>query len=139
MLSIAGFSLDILGRESPGSPDYWDGNWLMANCVCLGQGARVEVSGSIVRVDELRLLLDSLKLLYENLAGTATLQTLEPYLALTFVAKSRGHFDFTVDITPDHLAQKHSFIFDLDQTYVRETIDWLSRILLEYPIWGRPD
>jgi hypothetical protein len=137
MLSIAGFSMEVLCHERS-SVDYWDGNWLNVHCMCIDQGARVEVSGSIVRIDELSQFLQDLKPLYSNLMGTAILLPLEPNLTLTFTAKSRGHFDFTVNITADHLAQRHSFSFDVDQTHVGATIEWISRLLNDYPIVGRP-
>ncbi len=50
--------------------------------------------------------------------------------------KNVGHCELTVSITPDHLYQEHSFIFDLDQSYLPPLLKSLELIMHSYPLKG---
>lgn len=73
--------------------------------------------------------------LRQSLAGTAHLGAAEPELFAKFDAVDRlGHLEFTVEITPDHLSQEHTFRFDgLDQTYLIDVVAQCKAILDSYP------
>lgn len=73
--------------------------------------------------------------LRQSLAGTAHLGAAEPELLAKFDAVDRlGHLEFTVEITPDHLSQEHTFRFDgLDQTYLIDVVAQCKAILDSYP------
>jgi hypothetical protein len=49
-----------------------------------------------------------------------------------------GHLRMTIDMTPDHMAQSHRFIFDIDQSYLPVALDGCWEILRRFPIKGSP-
>ncbi len=133
---IGGFELWIYGRQFPDSDDYWDGNWLDVIARCTAASSVVEAAGCILHLAELHGLMAECKQIYDTLAGEAKLECLEPNIGLKIKMKNGGHCELTVSITPDHLYQEHSFIFDLDQSYLPPLIKSLELILHSYPVKG---
>lgn len=134
--SIGGFELWIYGRQFPKSDDYWDGNWLDILARCTANSSVVQVDGSILHLTELHELMVECKQIYNTLSGEAELKCMEPNIGLKIKMKNRGHCELTVSITPDHLYQEHSFIFDLDQSYLPPVLKDLEQILYSYPMKG---
>lgn len=135
-LCIGGFEVWIYGRQFPESDDYWDGNWLNVLARCTASSSVVQAAGSILHLSELHKLLVECKRVYNTLAGEAKLECMEPNIDLKIKMKNAGHCELTVSITPDHLYQEHSFIFDLDQSYLQPLLESLEQILHSYPIKG---
>ena len=135
-LCIETFELWILGRQFPSSEDYWDGNWLDVLARCSGESSMVETGGSILHLSELQKFLNESKQMYNTLSGKAHLDCMEPNINLKIGMKNRGQCELFVSITPDHLYEKHSFIFDLDQTYLPPLISSLEFIINSYPLRG---
>lgn len=133
---IGGFELWISGRQFPESNDYWDGNWLDVLARCTADSSVVQASGSILHLSELKKLITECKQIYDTLSGDAKLECMEPNIGLKIEMGNAGHCELTVSITPDHLYQKHSFIFDLDQSYLPSLIKNLELILHSYPLKG---
>jgi hypothetical protein len=136
-LKIGLFTLTVHGRQFPSSTDFWDGNWLNVTARAIGDGARVEVNGSIVRSDELERFRDELSALLEKLEGGAELKCIEPNLSLKLRLDGLGHVHLELVLTPDHLNQSHTFQFELDQTYLEPARAACSSILRRYPVIGR--
>jgi len=68
--------------------------------------------------------------LAESLQGVAKLDCVEPELRVELRAVDRlGHLEMVVDITPDHLSQKHRFSIGVDQSYLNGLIGSLDDIL----------
>jgi hypothetical protein len=105
--------------------------------VCGAKGAHVRASGSILHLSELQRWLEEAKALHRSLNGVAELECLEPNLNANISLKD-GRGDLVVEITPDHLTQRHRFTFEVDQSYVPELITGLERILQKYPVRGKP-
>lgn len=61
---------------------------------------------------------------------------MEPELEVKLVAEDHGQIKATIQITPDHLNQTHSFTFEIDQSYLCGIIADCQRILEKYPIRG---
>jgi hypothetical protein len=70
----------------------------------------------------------------EIIGGTAELPTIEPSLRLGLTCDHMGHVQVKCEITPDHVAQTHSFTFDIDQSYLGALVGQCDQILKEYPV-----
>jgi hypothetical protein len=128
-IKIAGLAIWIHNRESP-----VEENWLNVTIHCGAQGATITTNGSIIRLSEIVQLLKGAEYLQKNLTGKIEIECIEPYLAVKFEAEKLGHIDMTIDNTPDHLRQKHSFIFEIDQSYLPKLISDCRSVLDNYPI-----
>jgi hypothetical protein len=133
-LSCGLLSLWVLGRQFPQATDHWDGNWLNVIAHCAGGGAAVTVSGPIIHLGELAALRKELAKMDEIVGGTAELPTMEPELHLDFACDPTGHIRVTCEITPDNLAQSHSFKFEIDQSYLGTLVRQCDQILKEHPV-----
>ncbi|WP_295134448.1 hypothetical protein [uncultured Reyranella sp.] len=137
-MQIAGLHLWVLGREFPDSEDYWDGNWLQIEALVETPSATVRISGPCLRTDEVAGFTRQLEELYANLQGTAELNCMEPNLRLKATCDKSGKMELFIEITPDHLTQKHQFTFSIDQSYLPETLNGCRQILERFPVKGSP-
>jgi hypothetical protein len=135
-LKLGGFSLWIRDRQFPGNSEYWDANWLIVRAEMRASGALVEVEGPILHIPELVRFRDELSKLNDTLSGSAELRPMEPELHLTMTAQRLGQISVDLSITPDHLSQRHTFEFGVDQSYLPALLSSLDRLLLEYPVIG---
>jgi hypothetical protein len=133
-LCIGNFELWILGRQIPEADDYWDGNWLVVAARCTGESAVVEAGGPIIHLSELQKWLVECKQVYASLSGEAHLSCMEPNLDVKIKMENRGQCELSVSLTPNPLNQQHSFIFELDQSYLPLLIQNLESILQAYPL-----
>ena len=138
-LRIEGLRLWLHHRTFPESKGYWDGNWLFETAVCEAAGSVVRVTGSILHTPEIDRFRRDLEKLNERLEGKAELKCIEPHLGIIIEAQSLGHLRMVVAITPDHLNQKHEFVFETDQSWLSYIISDCSKILRQYPIVGATD
>ena len=137
-IKLAGLRIWVHGRQFPDSGDYWDGNWITVTACCEARGAWVWVTGNFIHLGEIMILLDGSERLYRELEGKAELSCMEPELSLELEFKSQGKIDLSVEITPDNLSQSHSFIFEIDQSYLPGLISSCQKILQTFPIRGKP-
>ncbi len=133
-VNIGGLHIETINRQFSDSYDFWDGNWLNVKVECVAPGSKITVQGSILRIDELESWKSECQVLYKSLKGTADLKTLEPNLNVHISAESGGHIKVEVDITPDHLNQKHLISFDLDQSFLPSLINQIDKIIETFPI-----
>jgi hypothetical protein len=136
-LSIAGLKIWIHKRQFPDSMDYYDGNWLYITATCADKNASVWINGPIILVTDIVFLLNGIETMYSQLSGEAELPCIEPELYVTMKSQKLGHIEMTVDITPDNLTQKHSFIFSIDQSYLQNAITDCKKILEKFPVKGK--
>jgi len=132
-LKLEGLQIWVHGRQFPDAHDYWDGNWLRVTAHCGGSGASVFVTGSFIHLGELDRWLIEAQTLQRDLNGEAKLACIEPELSVSLKC-ILGQIAMEVQITPDHMTQRHSFQFGIDQTYLIPLIDQCQSILDEYPI-----
>ena len=137
-IQIAGLKIWFHRRQSPDSVDYWDGNWVHATAICNAQSTSVSVSGNFIHLSEIVTLKKEAESLYESLAGKAELNCLEPELSVLIEALAHGQMKVRVNITPDHLNQKHEFNFEYDQSYLPELISCCKKVLERFPVLGKP-
>jgi hypothetical protein len=73
--------------------------------------------------------------LHQSLHGEAVLDSYEPGLRVTLrTTDTLGHLSMLVAITPDHLNQRHTFEFELDQSYLPQLIHSCREIIATYPV-----
>jgi len=123
-LAIARFQLWVHGRQFPDAEEPYDQDWLNVTAHCGEKGASVWVSGALLQSWHIARFAEECERLRQTLTGSASLGAAEPELFAKLVASDRhGHLEFSVEITPDHLAQEHSFRFEtLDQTYLVDVV-----------------
>ena len=135
-LVLAGLRIWIHGWQFPNIDEYWDANWLYCTARCAASGAHVEATDSFLRVPELASWLDHCEKLAKSLKGKVVLEPMEPTLHVEIIAQSLGHMQVQVQLTPDNLAQKHWFEFNVDQTHIVQLISQLKVVLQEHPVRG---
>ncbi len=134
-LKIAGFQLWVHGREFPDSDDYWDGNWLNITAHCGAQGASVWVSGAIITTMDIAMFLRKCERLRDEVTGEAGIQPVEPNLEVLLQATDRlGHIRMRVQITPDHMSQRHEMTFEIDQSFLPEIITQCKAIIEDFRV-----
>jgi hypothetical protein len=138
-IRLAGLQIWIHGRQFPREEDYWDGNWLKVTAHCGSHDADVWVSGAILNVPELARWHAALEEINKSLSGEAKLDSLEPELRVELKLKELGQISMRVEITPDRLTQRHSFQFEIDQTYLLGLIESCKQVLGKYPIKGKSE
>ena len=134
-ISIGPLKIWISGRQFPDHQDYWDGNWLNATALCEGEGSRVKLHGAFIHLGELQKWKEDLQQFQRTLVGSVELPTIEPTLQIKFVARKSGtgHLDCEIELTGNHMSERHRFLFDIDQSYLPGLISQLSAVLREYP------
>ena len=135
-MSLAGLRVWIHGREFPKTKDYWDGDWLTVTAHCGGEGADVWVGGAILHSPDLARWLGELEEMSRTLRGGARLASLEPELHVELEMGALGHVTVRVEITPNHLTQRHEFTFELDQTYLEPLLEDCRRAVRRYAFGG---
>jgi len=133
-LSLGGLAIWILGRPFEDSPDGWSENVLDITARFRSVGAYVSVTGYNVFIWEIQRFRSELEQAYKAVDGTVTLDPLEPYLDIKLKVVNHGQIETTVEITPDHLNENHSFQFSIDQSYLPALIRDCDRILERYPL-----
>jgi hypothetical protein len=133
-LEVGDLRLWIHGRQFPDARDYWDGNWLNVTAQCRAQCAAVEAGGAIVHLPELVSFGNACARLYDTLEGAASLDCMEPNLSVALQARTGGHIDIVIEITPDHMSQRHRFSDTIDQTYLPDIVSACRRIVERFPV-----
>jgi hypothetical protein len=136
-IKFSGLEIWIHGNQFPGEADYWDGNWMDITARCTAKNACVWVSGNILHLPDLKHLMSTSEKLYKTLEGEAELPCIEPNLSLKLKAGSLGQISMIVDITPDHMNQKHILEFEIDQSYLPELISSCKKVLDRFKIKGK--
>jgi hypothetical protein len=137
-LRIGGLSVWVAGRQFPDASDYWDGNWLFIRARMEAPGATVHCEGPALMTSDVERFRNELAAASNTLAGEAILGGLEPDLMVTIKVQRLGQVAVEVDITPDHVSQRHRFTVDLDQTYLPALIASCDAVLDRLPVRGNP-
>src|SRR5262245_11070086 len=83
-------TLKVHGRNTPGSADYWDGNWLSCTAEVSAGAFRGALRG-LLRNDDLAGFLLRLEQLHRRLDAEARLDTLDGWLDVRLAGDGRGH------------------------------------------------
>lgn len=133
-VQLEGLSLWVHGYQFPEIEDDWDGNWLNVSACCRVEDTEVWVKGPILHLSEIKRWMEECEQLSRTLSGKAALACMEPNLKVNLQMDKLGAIAMTVEITPDHLAQKHQFCFTIDQSYLEKLIRECRQVLLEHPM-----
>jgi hypothetical protein len=137
-IRFLGFDLWIDGWQFPDSADYWDSNWLLAHAAVEVDGASVRCAGAFLTTIDIARFRAELATMIFALKGEAVLASHEPYLQVQLKMTTLGHVDVSVEITPDHLWQKHHFLMAADQSYLPRLVSSLDTILARFPVRNSP-
>ena len=133
-IACSGLSIWILGREFPDAQDEWDGNWLRVVILCRMADSQTSVLGSIIDLPELCSWNSELKKLQKNISGEAELYCMEPEFSARICLDKLGAGSLYVQITPDHLKERHEFTFEVDQSYLPQLIHGIDAVLEKFPV-----
>jgi hypothetical protein len=61
---------------------------------------------------------------------------MEPELSVQLEADKLGHITVTVSLTPEHLAQQHRFVFEIDQSYLDRVLGECRKVPAAFPLRG---
>ena len=135
-LELGGLRVWVLGREYGGE------DWLVVTMHCCGEGSEVWVkkTPAINMYYDIRFLIMSLE--HAGRKHGTKGDITEPYLSLEFrprskASKTSGEFDFTVNITPNQLIQKHEFIFGVSYSEIEAFLKQLKDLAARYPLDAR--
>jgi len=135
-LRIAGFQLWVHSRR------YDDGyidDWLRVTAHCGASGASVWTDGEILLLSDIATFGDECASLARGEQSTVVLHPFEPNLKVIVETRDRlGHIGLRVEITPDHMTQRHTFEFDIDQTYLAGIVRECAAIVAKFGV-PRPD
>lgn len=133
-IEIAGLQIWIQGYQYPEADDEYDANWLKVSAHCGAFGASVWVSGTLLSTSDITTLAAASEQMYHHPGKKCEVDPREPGLRLAMRSTdSYGHLELTVDITPDHLYQHHTFRFDIDQSYLPSVVEQSRRVLGRFP------
>lgn len=133
-IKIAGLQIWIHGYQFAEAENEHDANWLRASAHCGARGASVWVAGSILTTNDITSLASDSEKLYQNQIKELEIDPMEPELRIAIKATdSCGHLEFTVEITPDHLFQEHSFQFHIDQSYLPPLVEQCRKLMERFP------
>lgn len=138
-LMIGGLWLWVHGRQFPESHDYWDGNWVVVTAECRYPQSWVRTEGPIIHLGEIAEFLKGCEALYAKLQGSAVLSCMEPSLRAELTAGQFGHIHLVVSLTPDHLAEQHTFRSELDQSFLPAIMTGCQALLQRFPLKGHAE
>ena len=137
---LDGLSIWVRGRQFPDSSDFHDGNWLILRATMQRGETSVTTEGAILMTTDFERFRDQLAAMSDTVTSEATLSGYEPNLKVTLDAGRLGHIDGQIEITPDHLGERHSFeIEGWDQTDLLKLIASCDAIMDLYQVVNRPE
>jgi hypothetical protein len=133
-IELGGLRIWVHGRQFPDKTDGGFDDWLWITAQYQSFGAVVWTSGPITLTSEFHGFLRDLKVMDKELRGTAAFKSLDPGLNVSLEMNTLGQISFHVDITPDHMTQKHSFDDPINQSYLPAAIHGLQRVVDQYKL-----
>ena len=133
-IKIAGLQIWVHGYQFEEAENNDDSNWLRVSAHCGAKGASVWVAGSYLQVYDIDKFASDTEKLYQKEIKEIEMSPLEPELRIVMKATdSLGHFELTIEITPDHLTQEHKFQFEIDQSYLPALLSQCREVLELFP------
>jgi hypothetical protein len=139
-LKLDGLSIWVRGRQFPSASDYYDANWLVMRVTMERGRTSVTADGAILMTSDFERFRNELAAMNQIMKGEANLAGYEPNLTVSLAMGRLGHIGGRIEITPDHLGERHSFeIGALDQSYLPKLITSCDELLRNYPVVNRPN
>ncbi len=135
-LAFGGLRIWILGKAFPDSSEEWDIDVLQVRAECRAVSSAVTVTGAILSSDEVADLLSGMEALHKCDSKAFDWTFREQNLAMS-LKSPHGGLTVEVNITPDHMTERHQFLFRLDLTYLLDPIAQCRQILRSFPVTPR--
>lgn len=133
-IRLSGLQIWIHSRTPEDDQETWGGNWLRVTVHCGALGSDVWADGEIIHLSEMLLWHAEIEQLHKMLTRQAKLSCVEPELDIVIKSGPLGRMTMEVSITPDHMNQRHSFEFEIDQSYLQSLLDQLRVVFQKYPV-----
>jgi hypothetical protein len=128
--------VNVLGYERLPVGDYHDDNWLTVEISVLAGGFRGNVKAAIL-TGELAEFHAQLRLLHQNLSGTAKFTTLEEQLHLRLTGEGKGHVELSGEVADQagaRIGNQLHFKLQFDQSQLGTSVRELERVTSEFPV-----
>lgn len=134
-----GVVIHVLGREAPGSLDFWDGNWVRTHFIVTSGGLTADLYASM-RLDEFSDFAGQVASMDKSHSGSATFETVERWLSLGIRCSGAGQLEITGTARdPDARGNSLGFAINgLDQTHLGPLSADLASVIERYPVVGQP-
>ena len=125
--------IEVLGFEIVKPTNYHDANWIRTRISAKAGVFRVKPFAASLFLGGFTTFTSELRSIYEKLHGTASLNTLDPWVQITATSDMLGHITMACIIS-DNFITDRSLKFDLtmDQTMLRSPLDQLDILILSY-------
>jgi hypothetical protein len=134
-LRVAGFQVWVHGREAADAAGSEGANWLRGTAHCGALGASVWAAGAILETIDVALWAQQCDALADGRTDHADLAPVEPDLQVQIRRIERlGRWVMRVQITPDHVQQKHLFDFEVDEADLRGIARQCAAVADAYPV-----
>jgi hypothetical protein len=133
---IEGLRVWVHGRQYPDAQTFWDGNWWRTTILCSSENSSVKVSGDVLHGSEVGSWLTELEQVREGHESSAHMDTMEPYLEVEIRPETYQRFSVRVNITPDHVFEKHYFEFWCMSDEIDKLIAGCRHALQQFPLVG---
>lgn len=132
----------VLGRASADDENFWDRNWVITT-ICVAVGGFVGRVRALLRTEEIHSFNEGLKVLNQNLSGSAVLDSMEDWISVTVAAGSGGQIYVTGQLkdAAGGGGRGNILAFELpevDQTYLAGWISALDDIEKAFPVIESP-
>jgi hypothetical protein len=125
---------DAVGVSRGTDPD--DGNWVSATIEIVAGAFRARID-AMLRVDDFVRFRDEVRLLNEDLSGTATFDTMEGWLRIEVQGDGRGHLRAGCEaVDSPGTGNRLAFAIALDQTDLPAIVRDLDAVCQEAPVVG---
>lgn len=126
--------ITVLNYERAPVGEFHDDNWLHCELSIRAGAFRGEFHANVL-TSELQDLLQGLTRLHRELSGDFAFESMEQQLMLKAMCDSRGHLKMEGRVMDQAgVGSTLSFIFQLDQTHLSETLRQLSEVARAYPV-----
>jgi hypothetical protein len=130
--------LTVTGYERPLSGEYDDDNWLNTTVIVKARGFQGKATPSLQTWD-LSAFLKELIALNQTLTGTATINPIEDQLSLSVECDKQGHVTVSGYLLDTSMYRyRLTFTFEIDQTFLTQTIQDLREVCDAFPTRGTP-
>jgi hypothetical protein len=134
-IHIEDLTITVIGYERPESDEYYDSNWLLVEMRYERGDTKIVRRGSDIQAPELVSFLSQVEKMYEIVSGHAELSCIEPYISINLqMNKTNGHVSGLIELTPDHVKEKHIINIEIDQSYLTEIINDLRVAVNAFPV-----
>jgi hypothetical protein len=126
--------VDVLHYERAPVGEFYDDNWLKIEVRVQAGGFYGKCSAAIITEDLVRFA-SELHPLYESLAGSAELSTMEGQLNLVLVGDGKGHIELRGEVADQAgTGNRLCFTLQFDQSQLGASLRELEKVKSEFPV-----